>query len=62
MDLLLQFQKTGVPIKRKRLAIDVYFGICFCMANSLVGTTDVANWLLENTLSFIFVFLLIANL
>ena len=33
----------------------------FVWSNSYIGTTDNVNWLLENTLTFIFVFLLIVT-
>jgi putative membrane protein len=32
-----------------------------CWTNSIVGTTDINNWFLENTLVFIFLFFLILS-
>jgi len=59
MGFTIAISKNRVPIKRNAWLLTFTFAFAFAWANSLVGTTDVANWLLENTLSFIFVFLLI---
>ncbi|HZI52091.1 MAG TPA: DUF2238 domain-containing protein, partial [Chitinophagaceae bacterium] len=48
-----------MPIGKNVWLLMFTVAFAFAWANSLIGTTDFANWLLENTLSFIFVFLLI---
>ena len=60
MGFTIAISKNRVPIKRNVWLLTFTLAFAFAWANSLVGTTDIANWLLENTLSFIFVFLLIA--
>ena len=61
MGFTIAISKNRVPIKRNVWLLTFTLAFAFAWVNSLVGTTDVANWLLENTLSFIFVFLLIAT-
>src|SRR4030095_11314936 len=61
MEFTIAISKTSVPVRKNAWLITFALAFAFAWVNSLVGTTDVANWLLENTLSFIFVFLLIAT-
>ena len=55
MSFTIAISKDRVPFK-KNIWLFVFIAVfAFAWANSLLGTTDTANWLLENTLSFIFV-------
>ncbi|HJS54406.1 MAG TPA: DUF2238 domain-containing protein [Chitinophagaceae bacterium] len=59
MSFTIAISKDRVPFRRNiwLLAFMVLFSIVW--SNSLIGTTDMANWLLENTLSVFFVAFLI---
>ena len=61
MGFTIAISKNRVPVRKNAWLITFTLAFAFAWANSLVGTTDVANWLLENTLTFIFVFLLIVT-
>jgi putative membrane protein len=59
MGFTIAISKGRVPFRKNAWFLTFTAAFAFAWANSLIGTTDSANWLLENTLSFIFVFLLI---
>src|SRR6187399_1017717 len=55
MSFTIAISKDRVPFKKNIWLFTFIAVFAFAWANSLIGTTDTANWLLENTLSFIFV-------
>ena len=55
MSFTIAISKDRVPFKKNIWLFAFIAVFAFAWANSLIGTTDTANWLLENTLSFIFV-------
>jgi putative membrane protein len=55
MSFTIAISKDRVPIKRNIWLLAFILVFAFAWLNSLIGTTDIANWLLENALSFIFV-------
>src|SRR5215208_365208 len=59
MSFTIAISKNRVPFRKNIWLLLFTAAFAFTWTNSLIGTTDTANWLLENTLSFIFVFLLI---
>ena len=61
MSFTIAISKDRVPFRKNiwLLAFIVLFSIVW--SNSLIGTTDMANWLLENALSFIFVIFLVTT-
>lgn len=59
MGFTIAISKGRLPFRQNIWLLTFAAAFAFAWANSLIGTTDIANWLLENTLSFIFVFLLI---
>ena len=61
MGFTIAISKNRVPIQKNVWLLTFILAFAFAWVNSLVGTTDFANWLLENALSFIFVFFLIAT-
>ncbi len=59
MAFTIAISKSRVPIIKNIWLWAFIIVFAAVWADSLIGTTDMANWLLENTLSFIFVGLLI---
>ena len=59
MGFTIAISKDRVPFKKNIWFLTFTAAFAFTWSNSLIGTTDIANWLLENTLAFIFVILLI---
>src|SRR6187455_1289844 len=59
MGFTIAISKNRVPVRRNAWLLTFALAFVLAWSNSLVGTTDMANWLLENTLTFIFVFFLI---
>ena len=59
MSFSIAISKHRVPFKKNIWLFAFIAVFVFIWANSFIGTTDTANWLLENTLSFIFVAFLI---
>jgi len=59
MSFSIAISKHRVPFKKNIWLFAFIAVFVFVWANSFIGTTDTANWLLENTLSFIFVAFLI---
>jgi len=55
MSFTIAISKDRVPFKKNIWLFAFIVVFAFVWSNSLIGTTDTANWLLENTLSFIFV-------
>ena len=54
MSFTIAISKDRVPFKKNIWLFAFIAVFAFAWSNSLVGTTDTANWLLENTLTFIF--------
>ena len=61
MNFTIAISKDRTPFRKNSWLLTFVAAFMFVWANSLVGTTDMANWLLENTLSFIFVIFLIVT-
>jgi putative membrane protein len=59
MAFTIAISKNRVPFIKNPWLIIFTAVFLFVWVNSLIGTTDMANWLLENALTFIFLFLLI---
>jgi len=59
MAFTIAISKYRVPFIKNPWLIIFTAVFLFVWVNSLIGTTDMANWLLENALTFIFLFLLI---
>jgi putative membrane protein len=59
MSFTIAISKDRVPFKKNIWILAFIAVFAFVWFNSLIGTTDTANWLLENTLTFIFVAFLI---
>jgi len=54
MSFTIAISKDRVPFKKNIWLFAFIAVFAFAWSNSLIGTTDTANWLLENTLTFIF--------
>jgi len=54
MCFTIAISKDRVPFKKNIWLFAFIAVFAFAWSNSLIGTTDTANWLLENTLTFIF--------
>ena len=61
MSFTIAISKDRVPLKKNIWILAFIAVFAFVWSNSLVGTTDIANWLLENTLTFIFVAFLVIS-
>lgn len=61
MAFTIAISKNRVPVAKNVWLLTFSLAFVFAWISSFVGTTDTANWLLENTLSFIFVFFLIVT-
>jgi putative membrane protein len=59
MGFTIAISKGRVPFRKNVWFLTFTAAFTLVWSNSLIGTTDTANWLLENTLAFIFVILLI---
>ena len=59
MAFTIAISKDRTPVKKNMWMLLFIAVFAFVWSTSLVGTTDKANWILENTLSFIFVAFLI---
>jgi putative membrane protein len=55
MSFTIAISKDRVPFKKNSWLFAFIAVFAFVWSNSFIGTTDTANWLLENTLTFIFV-------
>jgi len=62
MAFSVAISKYRIPITKNYWLLSFIAVFVFAWCNSLIGTTDVANWLLENTLTFIFILFLIVTL
>lgn len=58
MSFTIAISKGRMPFKKNIWLLSFIAAFVFVWANSLIGTTDMANWLLENALSFVFVIFL----
>jgi len=59
MPFTVAISKNRIPI-RKNIWIKIFIAVFLIVwADSLIGTTDLANWLLENALTIIFLFFLL---
>ena len=61
MSFTIAISKDRVPLKKNIWILAFIAVFAFVWSNSLIGTTDIANWLLENTLTFIFVAFLVTT-
>lgn len=61
MNFTIAISKGRLPFRKNIWLLTFVAVFIFVWANSLIGTTDMANWLLENTLSFVFVIFLIVS-
>ena len=61
MSFTIAISKDRVPLKKNIWILTFIAVFAFVWSNSLIGTTDIANWLLENTLTFIFVVFLVIS-
>ena len=59
MSFTIAISKDRVPFKKNIWILAFIAVFALVWSNSWIGTTDTANWLLENTLTFIFVAFLI---
>ncbi len=59
MSFTIAISKDRVPFKKNIWLLTFIAVFAFVWINSFIGTTDTANWFLENTLTFIFVAFLI---
>jgi len=59
MSFTVAISKDRIPVRKNIWLIVFIVVFAFVWSNSLIGTTNTANWLLENTLSFIFVAFLV---
>jgi putative membrane protein len=55
MPFTLAISKERVPLKKNFWLLGCILIFILVWADSLIGTTDLANWLIENMLTFIFV-------
>ena len=61
MSFTIAISKDRVPLKKNIWLIVFIAVFAVVWSNSLIGTTDMANWLLENTLSFVFAIFLVVT-
>lgn len=61
MAFTLAISKDRTPLKKNPWLIAFIVVFLFVWIDSLVGTSDIANWMLENTLTFLFVTFLIVT-
>ncbi|MDB5230199.1 MAG: hypothetical protein JWN76_1004 [Chitinophagaceae bacterium] len=61
MSFTIAISKQRVELRRNPWLFFFILAFILAWANSLIGTTDVANWMLENTLTFIFIFFLVLS-
>ena len=62
MGFTIAISKNRVPVRKNMWLLTFVSAFVFVWANSLIGTTNISNWFLENTLTFIFViFLVVSN-
>lgn len=61
MNFTIAISKSRVPFNRNAWLLFFSGAFVLIWINSFTGTTDIANWFLENTLTFIFVILLIVT-
>ena len=61
MAFTIAISKLRVPVRNNAWILVLIMVFALCWTNSLVGTTDINNWFLENTLVFIFVLFLVLS-
>jgi len=61
MAFTIAISKSRVPVQKNTWMLVYILVFALCWTNSFVGTTDINNWFLENTLVFIFLFFLILS-
>jgi putative membrane protein len=61
MSFTIAISKGRMPFRKNIWLLSFITAFIFVWANSLIGTTDMANWLLENALSFVFVIFLVVT-
>jgi len=61
MNFTIAISKDRRPFRKNIWLLTFVAAFIVVWANSFMGTTDMSNWLLENTLSFIFVIFLVVT-
>src|SRR5436190_15396639 len=61
MAFTIAISKLRVPVRNNAWILVLIMVFALCWTNSLVGTTDINNWFLENTLVFIFLLFLVLS-
>ena len=61
MNFSIAISKGRMPFRKNIWLLAFVAAFIVVWANSFLGTTDMSNWLLENTLSFVFVIFLIVT-
>lgn len=59
MSFTIAISKSRIPFRKNIWLLSFIAAFVFVWTNSFIGTSDMANWLLENTLSFVFVVFLV---
>ncbi|HEU4859502.1 MAG TPA: DUF2238 domain-containing protein, partial [Chitinophagaceae bacterium] len=59
MNFTIAISKDRMPFRKNIWLLSFIAAFVFVWTNSFIGTTDMANWVLENALSFVFVIFLI---
>jgi len=58
MGFTIAISKTRTPFRKNSWLLAFIVAFVFVWINSFIGTTDSVNWLIENTLTFIFILFL----
>ncbi len=61
MSFTIAISKDRVPIRKNAWLLTFASAFVLVWANSLIGTSNISNWVLENILTFIFVIFLILS-
>ena len=61
MSFTIAISKNRVPFGKNMWLVAFMLLFVAAWANSIIGTTDISNWLLENILVFVFLFFLIGS-
>ncbi len=59
MNFTIAISKDRMPFRKNIWLLSFIAAFVFVWTNSFIGTTDMANWVLENALSFVFLIFLI---
>lgn len=61
MNFTIAISKGRIPFRKNSWLLSFTAAFIFVWLNSFIGTTDMANWVLENALSFVFLIFLIVT-